>query len=1115
VTVSSGCSTSSRSPEGPTGPSIASVPELRLTVLGPLSISVDGAAVPLGERARALIAALTCRPDHRARTDELVEVLWRDEPPTDARNALQALVSRVRRQLGDAATVLVTSTDGYALVLPPEVLDADRLETAVRRARAPGGRPLAEVAADLTAALASWRGEPYAEYADDPAAVVAASRLAEVRLEALELRAEAVLAEGGGPALVAELTAAVEEEPTRERLHRALALALYRAGRQTDALTTLAGLVGRLRDGFGLDPEPATTRLQAALLSHDERLTGAPLESPQPASAAVSTPPSGRPHAPAAARSSFVGRSRELEDLRAALAADRVVTLLGPGGTGKTRLALEAVRELHPPPGDGVAFVELASITDADDVVGQVAWAVGVDPEPAGGVGATRTPGTSALDRLRDHVAGRELLVLLDNCEHLLDATAAVVEHLLDAGTRVRVVATSREALRVPGEVLLPVPPLALPSDDHGSPEQLLGSDAVRLFVDRATASDPAFRLDATTATAVAAVCRRLDGLPLAIELAAARTATLPVATLVERLDDRFRLLTGGRRTVRRQQTLEAVVRWSYDLLDPAQRCVLRRLGVFAGPVPVPVVERVVADVDPRDGQVATSDVLPLLLELAERSLVSLDDAGEDLGVRTLETIRAFALQRLLDEDDADALRERHAAAFASRAAIAAVALRGPSQLIWLDRLDREVDDYRGALAWSLDRDPGRAVAMAADLAWYWWLHDQRAEGIRWLERALHTGAAAATPVGAAFAWGWLAFLRAFDNRGGVDEAVQAARDSYATLEDEAPGVVVVGVPLLLGYAEVVAGGDATRVLPQLEQLAIRAEAIGEDWVAAASHFVVAGLAHAAGQRDVVVPAAEHALAAARRAGERWAEFQTLQLLAEVRARAGAYATAAEHLARAIPLGDAVGSRERVREMWVQRAMLDMLAGDLDTARARLAELLVEPPAHARDLAHSMAWNGLGMVLRRQQDPDGAADAHARAVAGFEAAGDPQGVAEACVGLALAEVQRGQVAAARAAMATAVGSAGADGVPFLGATVPLLHEGAAAVAEAMGDPELALHHLGRAAALREGLGSALVGGERFDVDRVEAAARTALTPDVADGALSAGAGRVGLLLPVD
>jgi predicted ATPase/DNA-binding SARP family transcriptional activator len=1091
------------------------VPELRLAVLGPLLISVDGAVVPLGERARALIAALTCRPGHRARTDELVEVLWRDQPPTDARNALQALVSRVRRQLGDAATVLVTSTDGYALDLPPEVLDADRLETAVRRGRDPGGRPLAEVAADLTAALGAWQGEPYAEFADDPAAVVAASRLAELRLEALELRAEAVLAEGGGPALVAELTAAVADEPTRERLHRALATALYRAGRQADALTTLAGLVARLRDGFGLDPEPATTRLQAALLSHDERLASPSRESPRPADATASAPSAGRPHTPAAARSSFVGRARELDDLRAALAVHRVVTLLGPGGTGKTRLALEAVRELAPSPRDGVAFVELASITDDDDVVGQVAGAIGVDPEPAGGVGTTQTHGVSTLDRLRDHVGGRELLVLLDNCEHLLDAAAAVAEQLLDAGRHVRVLATSREALRVPGEVLLPVPPLALPSDERGSPEQLLASDAVRLFVARATASDPTFRLDTTTAAAVAGVCRRLDGLPLAIELAAARTATLPVTTLVERLDDRFRLLTGGRRTVPRQQTLEAVVQWSYDLLDDPQRRVLRRLGVFAGPVPVPVVERVVADGDTPNGAVARSDVLPLLLALAERSLVSLDDTGEDLGVRTLETIRAFALQRLLDEDDASGVRERHAAVFASRAATAAVALRGPSQLVWLDRLDREVDDYRGALAWSLERDPGRAVAMAADLAWYWWLHDQRAEGIRWLERALHTGAAAASPAGAAFAWSWVAFLRAFDNRRGVDEALQAARDSYATLDDDAAGVVVVGVPLLLGYAEVVAGGDPAAVLPQLRQLAARAEEIGEDWVAAASHFVVAGLAHAAGEHDVVVPAAEHALAAARRAGERWAEFQTLQLLAEVRARAGAYATAAEHLARAIPLGDAVGSRERVREMWVQRAMLDMLAGDLDAARVRLAELLVEPPAHARDLAHSMAWNGLGMVLRRQQDADGAVDAHARAAAGFAAGGEPQGVAEARVGLALAEVQRGQVGAARAAMAAAVGSAGGEGVPFLGATVPLLHEGAAAVAVASGDPELALHHLGRAAALREGMNATLVGGERFDVDRVEATARAMLTPDAADRALAAGADRVGLLLPVD
>jgi predicted ATPase/DNA-binding SARP family transcriptional activator len=1134
---------------------------LTVSVLGPLRVEVDGQPVALGQRSRALVAALVVRRGQVVASDLLVELVWPDHLPADARNALQALVSRTRRVLGAAGAALVTAGEGYRLDLPADVVDAERFERAVvgARQRAGGRADTADAVVALGVVLGAWRGDPYLDAGDDPAAVAAASRLTELRREAIDLHAEAVLREGGGPELIADLQVWAAEDPLRERTHRTLAHALYRAGRQADALEILGRVRDRLRDELGLDPAPETDALYAALLRRDADLD-APADPVTPATGTSRSTRRDRQRRLPVARTSFVGRRQEVDALRAGLEQARVVTLVGPGGTGKTRLAIEALRSLTPSPSDGVVLVELAPVSDPEDVLRHLAAALGIDAEPGGtpvgsspaGAGAARASGRprSLAERVADHLTDAELVLLLDNCEHVIDAAAEVVDLVLDLGPDVRVVATSREALRVPGERLQPLAPLPVPPArppdgelDDDAVAGLLAHDAVGLFVARATAADPTFRLDATTAPAVVEICRRSDGLPLALELAAARTSTLPVTELAARLEDRFRLLTGGRRTVRRQQTLEAVVAWSYDLLDPRQRWLLRRLGACAGPVAVDLVEALVdaegptaaetddasdersAELAERTSGLSPDEVLPVLVELAERSLLTLEPVtvtGTDgapasvTTVRLLETIRTFAQERLTREDDAAAVRTAHASVLADRAHAAGVALRGPDQLQWLDQLDRELDELRSALTWWLEADPARAVAMGADLGWYWWLHDHHAEGVRWLGEAIDRAGDSLDPATLAVAVGLLGLLQLFDNR--IEAAAVSARRARAALAraSDPPPFESVVVPLLAAYVDALSGGDPQVVVAEAETTVERADALGQHWVVAAGCFLLLGVRASLGDHERGWAAAERALDAAARSGDRWAAFQTHSLLAFHLTRAGRYPDAADHLERALPLAEAIGTRSQIRTIRVQQASVRMLAGDLDGAERQLREVLASGPVHGRDISEGLIHHAVGTARRRRGDAVGAIEAYRHAVATFEAADEAIGAAESLAGLAHAELAAGDLEAGAAALQAAVGrAAGHPDELSLATTVPLLHEAAADLACVRGDAEVALRHLGRAALLREAVGAGLVAGDRFDVDRIEAAARAGLAPSTATIALAEGAESVGLLAPLD
>jgi non-specific serine/threonine protein kinase len=420
---------------------------------------------------------------------------------------------------------------------------------------------------------------------------------------------------------------------------------------------------------------------------------------------------------------SFVGREREVAEVTELLLGRRLVTLSGPGGIGKTSLALVVATKVRAHFADGAALVELAGLTDGDLVPHEVAAALGV----------RERLGEPILTTVGRAQAAAQRLLVIDNCEHLVEACARVVESLLQACPRLHILATSREPLRVGPEVIWRVPALSLPEQNHWPLAVLTGSDAVRLFVERAAVVRPGFALTADNAAAVAEICRRLDGIPLAIELAAARARVLAVEQIAARLDDRFRLLTGGSRTaLRRQQTLQATLDWSYQLLSDEERTLLRRLAVFAGGFTVEAAEALGAG-----GSIRAFDVLDRLGALVDKSLVVAEDAGAHARYRLLETIRQYAADRLLEADEVGSVRDRHRDWYFALAVRAEPELSGSGMEEWLERLEAEHDNLRAALAWSLESDPKLGLQLAASLGGFWMARGHHVEGRRWLEAFL------------------------------------------------------------------------------------------------------------------------------------------------------------------------------------------------------------------------------------------------------------------------------------------------------------------------------------------------------------------------------------------
>ena len=677
---------------------------MHIGLLGELEVLDDeGNEVAVaGAKLRALLAVLALHVGRVVSAAHLVEALWGEDPPVAVRNGLQGLVSKLRRALGSSGLVVMRG-DGYALDLPPEAIDVGRFERRAAEGRATAAAGELGRAVDLLAeGDALWRGDPLADFVYEDFASAAITRLSESRLALLEERLDFELRLGRHQRVIVQLEELVVAHPLREGFRGLLMLSLYRAGRQADALRIFQEGRHLLGEELGLEPGPELRRLESAILTQDPSLTVPTALAPAIAGVVPSHP--GIPEA----LTPLVGRDMELRELGQLFAEQRFVTLVGPGGVGKTRLALEVGRAAAEGLSSGGCLVELAPVGDPAGVPAAIASALGL-PDP---------------NRIAELIGEQDLVLVLDNCEHVIAAAAEVAEGLLRRCPGLRLLATSREGLRVGGETIWPVPPLA-------------PDDAVRLFLARAGASGATIECSDDHDRVIASICARLDGLPLAIELAAARTRAFPISQIAARLDDRFRLLTGGSRTaLPRQQTLRAVVDWSYELLFDDEQRVFERLSVFPGGCDLATAEAVCSD-----SAIDAADVADHLRALVDKSLVVAVPVGGGVRFTQLQTLAQYGRERLTERGDGVRIGDVMAEHFARLCSRSAEAFIGDVQRTWLTAMDQEHDNLRAALDWAVaNGDAEAALMIAGGAAWPHWLTGMVVEGRRWLDDAFACG---------------------------------------------------------------------------------------------------------------------------------------------------------------------------------------------------------------------------------------------------------------------------------------------------------------------------------------------------------------------------------------
>ncbi|MGA5351152.1 MULTISPECIES: AfsR/SARP family transcriptional regulator [Streptomyces] len=942
---------------------------VRYRILGPTqALNPDGTAAPVGgARLRALLTVLALRAGRTVPVPVLVREVWDGEPPADATGALQALVGRLRRALG--AEAVVSAEGGYRLAAGADDVDLHRFERLTREGtRALDGGDPARAAAVLDEALALWRGPALADLPDGGAE---AARWETRRLEARRARLTAALALGRAEETLPELAALCATHPLDEGLQALRLRALHAAGRTAQALAAYEDVRRLLADRLGSDPGPELTALHARLLRPGE-------PSRQPARAVPATPsPAADPSedrtrpgdgAPAAARpsgnlparlTSFVGREADIDAIRAALARSRLVTLTGPGGSGKTRLSQEAAEALDPAPRDGVWLAELAPVDDPAAVPEAVLTALGARETVLYGAGAEEMRAAVAdrhdepVARLVEHCARRRMLLLLDNCEHVVDAAARLVAELLARCPHLTVLATSREPLGVPGEVLYPVDPL---------PEPV----ALHLLADRGAAVRPGFRPDAdpATAEACAEICRRLDGLPLAIELAAARLRLLTPRQIADRLDDRFRLLTAGSRTVLpRQQTLRAVVDWSWDLLDAPERQVLARLSVFAGGCDLAAAEAVCGPA-----------ALDALGSLVDKSLV-MAAPGPDgaMRYRLLETVAEYAAERLAESGARDEAQRAHLTYYRELARTTEPLLRTHRQIEAIARLEREHENLRTALRYAVAaRDEQEALCLVLSLVYHWQMRDMHGEARTWCTEVAALGPDPfAEPVRRA-APVWEPCIAAPPPLTG--EVLQEARRgvhlaclAYAQYEPETwrtPGtrrrleiiseVYEPGMPQtcrppgLVWFIAAFMLGDADRMHAVLDACVRTCRSTpGFEWELANALRMRADLfANRADRADEAVRDAEEALEIYRRIGDAWGLAEAHAARAEAHERRGTYLAAAADYEAAIAHARRLGSDGQVAVLRTRLGSALLEAGGHEERGERLLREVIEDGSH-------------------------------------------------------------------------------------------------------------------------------------------------------------------------
>ncbi|MFF4400038.1 BTAD domain-containing putative transcriptional regulator [Streptomyces sp. NPDC001480] len=915
---------------------------MRYRILGVTQATDDqGTPLPLGgQRLRALLTALALRPDRTATPDTLIDEVWADDPPQDAPAALQALVGRLRRAVGKHA--VASEPGGYRLAATREDIDLFVFERMVRDGTAALDRDDPATASRvLTDALALWRGPALADLPDR----TAATRPEALRLEATRARADAALRLGRAHAVVPELTELTTAHPYDEPLHALLIRALRDTGRTADALAAYESARRTLADALGTDPGPELQALHASLLNQ---------ATPPPSLSAPAAPPRRtgnlRPRL-----TSFVGREPELEAVRSDLHRGRLVTLTGPGGSGKTRLAEEAAAG-HPQ----AWLVELAPLDRPEAVPGAVVSALGLR-ETVLMTNDLAAPHDDPVALLVEYCAPRSQLLILDNCEHVIGAAAHLAETLLTRCPDLTILATSREPLGVPGESVRPVEPLV--------PEQ-----AHRLFEERAAAVRP----DAATALkdteAVDEICRRLDGLPLAIELAAARLRLLTPRQIADRLDDRFRLLTSGSRTVLpRQQTLRAVVDWSWELLDERERTVLREVSVFAGGWDLPAAEAV-----------CTGPVADLIGALVDKSLIvaapcERDGPAHDGGMRyrMLETIHEYAAERAAELPELRAAAERrHGAWVRALVEKADPLLRSGEQLPWISRLETELDNIRAALDRAVRTgDETQAGALVLRMGWFWWLRNYRQESEAWVQRVLRLGVALDTAPEGTSPEELFALTESADPVGALLEAPDGEKghtrhalrmdlrmlhlfltsessSRALTADERAPAYIArvqdafqdggphaARMPGLLWPMAAYYLGGPVDLRPLMDLVVANCRRYGGDWEIGAvlmfrTHMVVDSPGNLRGVDDELA----ELRVLSRRAGDRWMRAQVCSAAGEAAMARGRFEDAGSEYEEALRLAYEVGAYAEAPFLLARLAEIAYRSGDREQARTGLNE---------------------------------------------------------------------------------------------------------------------------------------------------------------------------------
>jgi predicted ATPase/DNA-binding winged helix-turn-helix (wHTH) protein len=965
---------------------------VQFLLLGRFDVVVNGGALALGgRRQRSVLAVLAVNANHMVSFDRLVDDVWGDQPPATAIPTMQRYISHLRRALASSSATIETRRPGYVLCVEPDAIDARRFERLVEEGRKHLASGAAEEAASvLREGLSLWRGSPLADFRDEPFARIECTRLEELRSRALELRIEADLAAGRHHDLVAELEALVAAYPLRDSYRGQLMRALHRSGRRADALRVYSEGRRVLAEELGLDPGTELQELERAILLDDPVVDAPP---PRPSTGTGRLP---------SEVTSFVGRAREVRDVTGLVSRSRLVTLTGAGGSGKSRLALRVATTSAASFRDGAWLVELGAVTDPALVPRAVAQVLGVREEPDHDIAA------GVAEALRH----QQCLVVLDGCEHLLDAVAPFVEHLLRHTDGVRVLATSREMLDVAGEATYLVPTLAVPDPgEDRTIEAVTAYDGVRLFLERASTADPGFRPGDEDAATVAEVCRRLDGLPLALELAAARTDVLTLRHLADRLDRRFELLTGHRTASPRQRTLRATIEWSYDLLDADERMLFERLSVFAGSFTIEGAEAVCAG----DGLDA-ADVFELLARLVRQSLVvRVDSRGTDARYRLLDSLREYGRDRLRLRPDNDQAHGRHASVFLDLAERHCRELRGPHAAQVLEELEAERAELRAALAWLLDTGDGEtACRLAVALAPFWDHRCHVTDALLWLERALAIvgdGGDGGPP-----------------SRASLWARVEAA--NFAHKMDDLPRAVV----------------HCDEVLRLLE-------VVPDDFAEARTLMIRSEVARYENDLDLALQLATRATAVSRRCGDDWNEGEAWRVLTLVESDRGNLAAAGAHAAECLRVYQSSGDVGQIAGAQSLVAAVARDRGRFAEATALFERSLALLQQVGDPYGIGNMWWHLSITAGAQGDFASAGRFAAESLRVFEETGIPRGIAQAYHLLAEAAMGRGDLDEADAHCETALARFRARG--FTGDLILALGT-VARIRLAQGDPAAAL-----------------------------------------------------------